>query len=178
MQIISFRSHSRKWRDYFRTKILPIWCIVVPNSNSHQERICFLELFFPNLQQVRWRYQISICFLTMLITIITQASSGNGNRVPNTMVLPLVGLLRLCLWLREICYAKEFSSICHKRDRGFNQSLWETLYQKGCKSMKMWCFCAWVIIDPMKHLERQRRERGMWCCEESAAEKNECEMPE
>lgn len=116
--------------------------------------------FFSNFQQVRWRYQISICFLTMLITIITQASSGNGNRVPNTMVLPLVGLLRHCLWLREICYAKEFSSICHKRDRGFNQSLWETLYQKGCKSMKMWCFCAWVIIDPMKHVEKQKRERG------------------
>ena len=52
------------------------------------------------------------------------------------------------------------SSICHKRDRGFNQSLWETLYQKGCKSMKMWCFCAWVIIDPMKHVEKKRRERG------------------
>lgn len=107
MQIIWFRSPTfRKWRDYSWTKILPIWCIVVPIVTHIKKEYAFLNFFF-NLQKVRWRYQISICFLTMLITIITQASSGNGNRVPNTMVLPLVGLLRLCLWLREICYAKE-----------------------------------------------------------------------
>lgn len=179
MQIIWFRSPTfRKWRDYSWTKILPIWCIVVPIVTHIKKEYAFLNFFF--LQPSESTVKISDCDLfpdhahyynyTSLFWQRKSCSQYHG--------VAFGGIVKALSLTSGNLLCERVSSICHKRDRGFNQSLWETLYQKGCKSMKMRCFCAWVIIDPMKHVEKQWRGEGMWCCEESAAEKNECEMPE